>query len=207
MSAAEKRDAEKVIKLMAETESNKASSEFLINYSDIDQFVAAQPAARHQANFLPNRGGQSWADCCLPEDVMARGGQVFTSAVRSRVSKLRSSEAQFVSFLLGTSLIFKTVSPEGEFLNCINKTEKVNTSTIDSGGILRSSVKQTDVTVPDCFAVVRDQNFKNLIVVREWHPYLWEKLTKTYASWLQALPPQRRALYTAPPASISVAQQ
>ena len=180
--------------LIAMSETDQAGRDFGLTYQDIEEFVKAQPPSRAQNGILPTQN--------MREDVLEFGKNVFTVSYRHRVDVLQGLGRESVlQFLTGTNATLGS-----KLSDCISKKESVTTSSLDGNGNLRTNVSQKDVTAKSCADQVTDALFIRLITIREWHPYLWSKLSETYAKWLAVIPASQRMRYAAPPPPIAVTQ-
>lgn len=172
---------------------NDAGKDFRIKYPDLSTFVEAQPKFRADNGLLP--------DHTLRPDVLRYAEPAFTKAYRDRVASLAADRRALLQFLIGTTATLGSKLPD-----CVSKKERVSTSSVDATGNLQTIVSERDATLPSCSAALDDQQFARLISVREWHPYLWKKLSDTYASWLAGTPVAQRSRYLPVPGPIAVRQ-
>lgn len=172
---------------------DQSGTSFAIKYADLDAFVLAQPSYRSSTRFLPSD---------LRSDVLQHGDQVFTNAYRSRVYKLAQvDKSRALGFVTSSSIVLGKNLP-----SCVKKTESVERTTIDRSGLPQNLKSEQDITVSSCFSLITDRTFTTLVSVREWHPFLWKKLSDEYEGWTRALSPSDRLKVAPVPAQLAVTQ-
>lgn len=152
---------------------------FEIGYPDHDAFLKAQ-SERRRTYLLPHL-----------DKVTPRADEIFSSALRdhldhlSRTSPRKSATVQnSLSVFLGNKL-----------LECWRRPVVKQSEAIDAGGSLKVERQTVNQITQSCFDTMRDDRtrFARLIRVREWHPYLWDSMSKTYAFLRTFLTPTERA--------------
>lgn len=192
-SVSEKRQLVSMAPMLRQRAIDQTGQSYSLKYADLDAFVLAQPSYRATTQFLPSD---------LRADVLQYGDQVFTRAYRLRVTRLAQvDKGRALGFVTSSAILLGKELP-----TCVKKTEKVEQTVIDRSGLPQSVRTEQDVTPASCFSLMTDRTFANLITVREWHPFLWKKLSDEYEKWIQTLSPSERSKVAPVPVQIAVTQ-
>lgn len=150
-----------------------------IRYENYDAFMAAQSADRRQN--LPPR---------LPK-IHQMADDLFSSALREYLDQ-RSAHSPDKGAALEAALT-KFLGPH--VLECWRRPVERRSQSVDAGGMLHVSTDTVNEVSNSCFDSMSEdgRRFQDLVQIREWHPYLWDSMSKTYAFMRRFLTPQEKA--------------
>jgi TonB family protein len=150
-----------------------------IRYENYDAFIAAQPADRRQN--LPPR---------LPK-IHQMADDLFSSALREYLDeKSARSPNKGAAF---QAAITKFLG--AHVLECWRRPVERKSQSVDAGGMLHVSTDTVNEVSISCFDSMSEdrRRFQDLVQIREWHPYLWDSMSKTYAFLRRFLTAQEKA--------------
>lgn len=150
-----------------------------IRYENYDAFMAAQSADRRQS--LPPR---------LPK-IHQIADDVFSSALREYLDQ-RSAHSPDNGAAFEAA-ITKFLGPH--VLECWRRHVERKSQSVDAGGMLHVSTDAVNEVSSSCFDSMSEdrRRFQDLVQIREWHPYLWDNMSKTYAFLRRFLTAQEKA--------------
>jgi TonB family protein len=150
-----------------------------IRYENYDAFMAAQSADRRQN--LPPR---------LPK-IHQMADDLFSSALREYLDQ-RSAHSPDKGAIFEAA-ITKFLGPH--VLECWRRPVGRKSQSVDAGGMLHVSTDTVNEVSNSCFDTMSEDHrrFQDLVQIREWHPYLWDSMSKTYAFLRRFLTAQEKA--------------
>lgn len=152
---------------------------FEIGYPDYDAFLKAQ-SERRRTYLLPHL-----------DKVTPRAEEIFSSALREHLDQLARNSPRKSATVQNSLSVFLG----NKLLECWRRPVVKQSEAIDAGGSLRIERQTVNEISQSCFDTMRDDRYRfaRLIRVREWHPYLWDSMSKTYAFLRTFLTPAERA--------------